>query len=395
MYRNSRHLNRLAVPHRSRRVTSWALLTLVTVGGCGPQRTPPSAFETTKVTQTALTQTVTASGTLSAVVSVDVGSQVTGKITHVDVDFNSPVRRGQVIAEIDTTLYAATLHQSEGELASARANVTLKQQNLERKRMLVPERAASQFDLDQATAELAQAQAAVVMREAAVQSARANVAFCKITAPVDGTVIARKIDVGQTVISAMNSPVLFTIARNLREMHINAAVSEADVGLVRVGQPVDFTVDAYPTETFSGRVTQVRKSPTTSQNVVTYETIVLVANPEEKLFPGMTATLAIRVADRDRAITIANTALRFIPPTGTVFSNSPPTRIARSERLVYLPSLDGTSLRPVIVVVGISDGVRTEILKGLGLGTPVVTSAPRVVAQKRGVFPPSPSPSAP
>lgn len=370
-------------------------LVVLALAACGPGGEPAATYETTPAVRQGLSQYVTASGTLSAVVSVDVGSQVSGKITALHVDFNAPVKRGQLVAEIDSTLYAATLRQAQGELASARASVTLKRQNLERKRALVPERAASQFDLDQATAELAQAEATVIIREAAVRSAQANLDFCQITAPVNGTVISRQVDIGQTVIAAMSTPVLFTIAQNLREMNISASISEADVGQISVGQPVAFTVDAFPTETFTGRVTQIRKAPTTTQNVVTYECIIAVPNPEEKLFPGMTADVAIRVADRQDALTVANTALRFAPPVGTSFEKAPPARLERSQRLVYLVASDGQRLTPVVVRTGITDGIRTEILDGLTPAMRVVTSGRRASAPTGGVFPPSPPPSTP
>jgi HlyD family secretion protein len=378
------------VPRVERRLVVAAAVALATtLAGCRSSAPKDPLYETAAVTRGALTQYVTASGTLSAVVSVDVGSQVSGKITALTVDFNSPVRKGQLVAEIDSTLYAATLRQAKGELASARANVTLKRQNLERKRALVPERAASQFDLDQATAELAQAEATVIIREANVQSAQANLDFCKITAPVNGTVIARKVDIGQTVIAAMNTPVLLTVAQNLREMNINASISEADVGQVRVGQTVDFTVDAFPDETFQGKVTQIRKSPMTTQNVVTYECIIAVPNPDEKLFPGMTADVSVRVADRADALVVSNTALRFVPPAGTVFEQAPPTRLERTQRLVYVPSADGQRLKAVVVRTGITDGVSTEIVEGVTAPMRVVTSA-RTSEAKSGGFPPPP-----
>jgi HlyD family secretion protein len=317
---------------------------------------------------------VTASGSLSAVVSVDVGSQVSGKVAALHVDFNSPVEKGQLVAEIDPTVYAAALRQAEGELASARANVTLKRQNLERKMILAPQRAASQLDLDLATAELAQAEATIAIREAAVQSATANLSYCKITAPVDGIVIARKVDVGQTVIAAMSTPILFTVAQDIRRMNINTSVSEADIGLVKEGQTVDFTVDAFPDEVFHGKVTQVRKSPTTTQNVVTYECVITVANPGQKLFPGMTADVSILVADHRQVQTIPNAALRYTPPEGSAFEESPPAKLERMQRLVYTTSADGKRLRALIVRPGITDGVATEIVEGLPEGTVVVTS---------------------
>jgi HlyD family secretion protein len=350
-----------------------AALTLTICFGCSRKGTV-NKYETAPVSRGDIVQHVTASGSLSAVVSVDVGSQVSGKITALYADFNSPVKKDQLVAEIDPTVYGATLRQAEGELASAKADVTLKRQNLERKTILAPQRAASQLDLDQATAELAQAEASVVIKQATVESAQANLGYCKITAPVDGIVISRKVDAGQTLAAAMTTPILFTIAQDITKMNISASVSEADIGQVRTRQPVDFTVDAFPDEVFHGTVTQVRKAPTTTQNVVTYETIITVDNPEQKLFPGMTADVSILVAERSKVLKIPNTALRYTPPEGATFEQTPPAKLERTQRLVYASGSGGVKLRPVIVKAGITDGVDTEILEGVAEGMPVVTS---------------------
>jgi HlyD family secretion protein len=369
---------------------TFAALALVICPGCKKSGGGALKYETAPASRGNIVQHVTASGSLSAVVSVDVGSQVSGKIVALYVDFNSPVKKGQLVAEIDPTVYAASLRQAEGELASAQANVTLKRQNLERKKTLVPLHAASQLDLDQATAELAQAEASVIIQQAALESAQANLGYCKITAPVDGIVIARKVDLGQTVIAAMTTPVLFTIAQDITKMNLSASISEADIGQVKDGQPVDFTVDAFPDEVFHGTVTQVRKSPTTTQNVVTYETIIIVDNPEQKLFPGMTADVSILVAERKSALKIPNTALRFTPPDGAKFEQTPPAKLERNQRLVYAPGSDGAKLKPVIVKTGITDGVDTEILDGLAEHTPVVTSTLSATATSSGFGGPPP-----
>lgn len=350
------------------------LIALLLVVACTGASGESWVFGTVPVTRGDLIQHVTATGSLSAVVSVDVGSQVSGKIAALYADFNSPVRKGQLVAEIDPSLYAASLRQSLGELASARAEVVLKRQNLVRKRKLVPLRAASALDLDQATAELAKAEAAVSIREAVVESAQANLGYCKITAPVDGIVIARRIDTGQTVIAAMSSPVLFVIAQDITKMHISAAVSEADIGMVCPGQPVEFTVDAYPDEVFAGVVIQVRKAPAAIQNVVTYDTIISVSNPDQKLFPGMTADVAIRVAERSAAWKVANAALRFSPPARVSFERPPPAKLDRNQKLAFLPASDGSRLRPHVVRTGISNGVETELLEGGGEGLALVAS---------------------
>jgi HlyD family secretion protein len=376
------------------RIQFYSLFALAIIGltGCKPSGAGANHYETSAVARGDLVQHVTASGTLSAVVSVDVGSQVSGKISSLNVDFNSPVKKGQLVAEIDPTIYEAVQRQSEGQLASAQAEVKLKRQNLERKKILVPLKAASQLDLDQATAELAQAEATVVIQEAALESAKANLGYCKITAPVDGVVISRKVDLGQTVNAAMNTPVLFTVAQDITKMNISAAVSEADIGQVRVGQPVDFTVDAFPDEVFHGAVMQVRKSPTTTQNVVTYETIISVENPEQKLFPGMTADVSVLVSERKSVLIIPNTALRYSPPDGAVYDGTPPKKLDRSQRLVYSVSADGVKLKPVIIKTGITDGTDTEVTEGLKAGKAVVTSTLTIVA--KGGFG-SPPPQAP
>jgi HlyD family secretion protein len=284
------------------------------------------------------------------------------------------VKKGQLIAEIDPSLYVADLRQAEGELASARATVLLKRQNLERKRALVPVRAASQSDLDQAEAELAQAEATVMVKGAAVDKARANLGYCRITSPVDGIVISRKVDAGQTLAASLSTPVLFRIAQDITKMHISAAVSEADIGRVRVGQGVSFTVDAYPDEVFQGTVAQVRKAATTTSNVVTYETMIEVENPDQKLFPGMTADVSILVAQRTDVLKAPNAALRFAPPTGARFEKDPPRRLGAGERLAYAPGADGYTLRALVLRVGITDGVNTEVIQGASAGQLVVTS---------------------
>jgi HlyD family secretion protein len=356
--------------------------------GCKPKGGGDPKYETVPVSRGDIVQHVTATGTLSAVVSVDVGSQVSGKIAALKADFNSPVRKGDLIAQIDPSVYVADLRQAQGDLASAEATVILKRQNLERKKVLAPQRAASQFDLDQATAELAQAQATVVIKQAALDSARANLGYCKITSPVDGIVISRKVDVGQTLVAAMSTPVLFTIAQDITKMHINAAVSEADIGHVKAGEAVDFTVDAFPDEVFHGTVSQVRKAPTTTSNVVTYETIIDVNNPEQKLFPGMTADASILVSGKVNALRIPSAALRYAPPEDAHFERAPPAKLSRGQRLAYALESDGMRLRPLILKVGITDGVDTEVLAGVTERTRVVISTLAREAKRKASPPP-------
>ncbi|HEX4023895.1 MAG TPA: efflux RND transporter periplasmic adaptor subunit [Steroidobacteraceae bacterium] len=376
------------------RTLSACVLVLLVCAGC-QRRGTAAHYGTAAVTRGDLQEYVTASGTLSALVSVDVGSQVSGKITALHADFNSPVKKGQLIAEIDPSVYQASLQQAEGDLASAQADAVLKQQNLARKKFLVPLHAAAQLDLDQATAELAQAKATVVIKQAVLDSARANLSYCKITSPVDGVVISRKVDVGQTLVAAMTTPVLFTIAKQLTKMNISAAVSEADIGQVHDDQSVDFTVDAFPDEVFHGQVVQVRRSPTTTSNVVTYETIIGVDNPQQKLFPGMTADVSILVARQVSVLKIPNAALRYTPPADAVFTQAPPLKLQRGARLIYTLDAAASELRPVVIQIGITDGVDTEVVRGLSEGVAVVTStlaSSRPLNPFAGGQPPPPPP---
>jgi HlyD family secretion protein len=354
-------------------LSAVAALTLGLMPGCKPNSPTTFKYETAAVSRADLSAYITATGTLNAVVSVDVGSQISGKVIALYADFNSPVKKGQLVAEIDPATYAASVRQAEGDLASAKAGATLSRQNLERKKTLVPQKAATQADLDQATSEVAQAEATIIIKEASLESAQANLGYCKIMAPVDGIVISRKVDVGQTVAAVMTTPVLFTVAQDIKKMHISATVSEADIGQVKDGQNVDFNVDAYD-ETFHGKVSQVRKAPTTTNNVVTYETIIDVDNPEQKLFPGMTADVSILAAEHKNILKIPNIALRFTPPDGAKFTQTAPTKLERSQRLVYLLEPDGTTLKPTIVRTSITDNLDTEILEGLSEGAKVVTS---------------------
>jgi len=371
---------------RSRSNLSIAALIvlLAAAAGCAP-RGGDNSYDTAKVGRGDLMQYVTASGTLSAVVSVDVGSQVSGKVSALKVDFNDHVKKGQLIAEIDPSVYQAAQRQAEGDLASARASVVLKRQNLERKKILLPQKAASQLDLDQAIADLAQAEATVVIKQAALDSAKANLGYCTITSPVDGIVISRKVNVGQTLVAAMSTPVLFTIAQDITKMHISAPVSEADIGQVKVGQSVKFNVDAFPDEVFNGKVIQVRKAPTTTSNVVTYEVIIDVDNPEQKLFPGMTADVSILVAGRRNKLKVSNAALRYVPPDTAAYEGTPPTKLSTGQRLAYTLADNGKKLKPLIVNAGITDGVDTEILEGANEGMVLVT-ATRTGGAKGGGF---------
>ncbi len=271
-------------------------------------------YQTALVTRGELTQAVTASGQLNPVLNVQVGSQISGNIVRLAADFNTLVKSNQIVAQLDPAIFQASVHQAEGDLANAKAGLELQQVETKRSKALFENKLISDADYDKAVADLHQAEALVKIKEAALERSRLDLAHCTIYAPVDGIVISRNVDVGQTVAASMNAPVLFQIANDLSNMQIDANVSEADVGTVEEGQNVTFTVDAYPNRTFSGRVVQIRNSPITVQNVVTYDTVIGVTNSDFKLKPGMTATVSIITAQRTNVLRIPNAALRFKPP---------------------------------------------------------------------------------
>ena len=342
-------------------------------------------YQTATVTHGPLTQAVTATGTLNPVVNVQVGSQVSGNIAKLFADFNSQVKAGDVVAQIDPALFQATVTQTEGDLASAQAALELAKLNATRTQQLFTQKNSSQQDLDQAMANLHQAEANVKIKQGALDKAKADLDHCTITSPIDGVVISRSVDVGQTVAASLQAPIIFMIANDLTKMQIDSNVAEADVGVVTIDQNVDFTVDAFPTHTFHGKVTQVRNAPITVQNVVTYDTVIGVSNPDLKLKPGMTANVSILIAHRDNVLQIKNAALRYRPADATpseAKSTSPSSpssarssggRERRSgERTVYV--LSGGRPKPTQIKTGISDGISTEVLEGLKEGDRVVTA---------------------
>ena len=271
-------------------------------------------YQTTVVTRGSLIQAVTATGTLNPVTNVTVGSQISGIIQTLSVDWNSPVKAGQVVAQLDPATYKAAVAQAEGDLANAKANLELARIQAKRATELFGSSLISESDFDTTTATLHQSEAMIQIKQAALDNARVNLQRCTIYSPVDGTVISRNVDVGQTVAASLSAPTLFVIANDLTRMQIDANVSEADIGNVEEGQTVNFTVDAFPDRKFAGKVIQIRNSPTTVQNVVTYDTVIEVSNPDLKLRPGMTANATIITAERDGVLKIPNAALRFRPP---------------------------------------------------------------------------------
>jgi HlyD family secretion protein len=344
----------------------------------------PLAFETEGVTRGPVAARVTATGTLSARVTVEVGSQVSGRIQALYADFNDRVATGQVIARIDPQLFESEVAQARANLAAAqaavqraeaeRAEAQRRASRVERlaAQNLTPEAEAdaARTALQSADAQVASAEAALAQASAALERAETQLAYSTIVSPIDGVVISRDVDVGQTVAASFQAPTLFTLAEDLRKMQVHTHVAEADVGLVAPGMRVEFSVDAYVTERFHGEVKEVRFAPQREQNVVTYDAVVDVENPDLKLRPGMTADVRFLVAEREDALLVPNVALRFAPPpeVAAAAGLAAAEGAARSggaadRRLVWVLG-EAARPEPREVRVGISDGRITEIVEG-------------------------------
>jgi HlyD family secretion protein len=340
-------------------------------------------WTTAKVDRGKLTARVTATGTLSALVTVQVGSQVSGRISQITVDFNSPVKKGQVIARIDPQLFQAAAEQARANALAAQANlVKAKVQAAEadrqmaRQKQLRDEKLVAQADFDTAQSNADAARAQVTAAESAVAQARAaahqaqiNLDYTTITSPINGTVISRSVDVGQTVAASLAAPTLFTIAEDLEKMQVDTSVAEADVGKLKAGMNATFTVDAFPSERFRGTVRQIRNAPTTVQNVVTYDAVIDVSNTDLKLKPGMTANVTFVYAERDDVIMVPNAALRFRPPLSAIAAPDGGTapRPSRKDRALDQRSLwrlVGGKAQESMIRVGVTDGTNSEVVEG-------------------------------
>lgn len=346
-------------------------------------RSPEPRFRTAKVEKGSIVSTVTASGTVNAVVTVQVGTQVSGTIQKLFVDYNSKVKKGEPIAQIDPSIFNSQVEQGRGNyqnaaanLSKAKADVLETRRTLQRNRELLKDGVVSQADYDTAETRYRQAldavraaEGSVIQTQGAFSQARTNLRYSTIKSPVDGIVVSRNVDVGQTVAASFQTPTLFTIAQDLTKMQIDTSVDEADIGKIRVGQTAAFTVDAYPESSFTGKVVQIRNSPTVTQNVVTYNVIIAVENPEMKLKPGMTANVNIEVLRRDDVVKVAAAALRFRPKSDDEEAGP---RQRGSGRGVFI--LKDGKPAPVPVQTGISDDSFVEVRGGnLKPGDVVIT----------------------
>ncbi|PKO73308.1 MAG: efflux RND transporter periplasmic adaptor subunit [Betaproteobacteria bacterium HGW-Betaproteobacteria-17] len=341
----------------------WVLLVIViaAAGGWWSSQGKPaeSQYRTATVDRGDISAQVSANGTLNPVVLVNVGTQVSGTVRRIEADFNQQVKAGQVLAELDPALFQAALAQSSANLANAQAQLALAEANAARMRTLFGQEYVSRQELDQAQAAREQAMAQVRVARAQVTRDQTNLGFTVIRSPVDGTVINRQVDVGQTVAASFQTPTLFQIGKDLTRMQIDSTVSEADIGQVKVGQPVKFLVDAFPDANYTGSVRQVRLNARTEQNVVTYNVVVDVANPDLALMPGMTANLRVEVETRPDVLRVPTAALRFRPPVDPAAERASTPRGAA----VHVLGADGQPVR-VAVRTGISDKAYTEIVSG-------------------------------
>ncbi len=300
------------------------LLVIVLAAGGGwyywwSRRDKAPEFYTTAVSRGEVVQTVTASGTIKPLVDVIVSSQISGYITAWYTDFNAKVKKGDLLATLLPTSYQAAVKSAEGDLANAKANYDLQTVNLKRDKELLAKSLIPQSDYDTQNAQVEEAAAQIQIKQATLENARTNLSYCQIKSPIDGMVISRNIDVGNSVAATLSSPTLFEIGNDLTQMQIDAQVAEADVGNVASGQTVNFTVDAYPNRQFHGVVYQVRNAPQTQQNVVIYDVMIKVDNADLKLKPGMTANASIVVTTHSGVLRLANSALRFRPPEGMAY----------------------------------------------------------------------------
>ena len=343
-------------------VAAWAM--------SGGKKEEDINFKEEKVALKTLQNSVTATGTIEAVTSVTVGTQVSGIVNKLYVDYNSQVKKGQVIAELDKTNLLSELNTAKANLASAQSSLNYQAANMERYKTLYKKGLVSADEYENALLTYRQAKEQVASSKENVQRAQTNLGYATITSPIDGTVISKSVEEGQTVAASFNTPELFTIAKDLTNMQVVANVDEADIGGVKEGNRVTFTVDAYPDDTFEGTVKQVRLEATTTNNVVTYEVVISAPNADLKLKPGLTANVTIYTQERSGILAVANKALRFTPTKETVGKDM---KIVDCKGKNKVWTLNGNTLTAHPVTIGQSDGINTEITKGLKQGDKIVT----------------------
>lgn len=336
----------------------------------GGKKEEKITFDTAAVAPANIMNSITATGTIEPVTSVTVGTQVSGIVSKLFVDYNSVVKKGQVIAELDKTNLMSQLNTAKTQLATAQSQFNYQTANYKRYKTLFEKGLVAADDFDNAKLSYTQAKEQVVSAKEEVQRAQTNLGYATITSPIDGVVLSKSVEEGQTVAASFSTPELFTIAQDLTNMQVVADVDEADIGDVKEGERVTFTVDAYPDDTFEGEVKQVRQEATTTNNVVTYEVVISAPNADLKLKPGLTANVTIYTAERKGVLSVPSKALRFTPQKETV-GKMKIVDVANAKNKVW--TIEGNSIVAHKVNIGMTDGTNTQIVGGIAEGTKVIT----------------------
>ena len=336
----------------------------------GGKKEETITFDTAAVAPANIMNSITATGTIEPVTSVTVGTQVSGIVSKLFVDYNSVVKKGQVIAELDKTNLMSQLNTAKTQLATAQSQLNYQTANYKRYKTLFEKGLVAADDFDNAKLSYTQAKEQVASAKEEVQRAQTNLGYATITSPIDGVVLSKSVEEGQTVAASFSTPELFTIAQDLTNMQVVADVDEADIGDVKEGERVSFTVDAYPDDTFEGEVKQVRQEATTTNNVVTYEVVISAPNADLKLKPGLTANVTIYTAERKGVLSVPSKALRFTPQKETV-GKMKIVDVANAKNKVW--TIEGNSIVAHKVNIGMTDGTNTQIVGGIAEGTKVIT----------------------
>lgn len=336
----------------------------------GGKKEEKITFDTAAVAPANIMNSITATGTIEPVTSVTVGTQVSGIVSKLFVDYNSVVKKGQVIAELDKTNLMSQLNTAKTQLATAQSQLNYQTANYKRYKTLFEKGLVAADDFDNAKLSYTQAKEQVASAKEEVQRAQTNLSYATITSPIDGVVLSKSVEEGQTVAASFSTPELFTIAQDLTNMQVVADVDEADIGDVKEGERVSFTVDAYPDDTFEGEVKQVRQEATTTNNVVTYEVVISAPNADLKLKPGLTANVTIYTAERKGVLSVPSKALRFTPQKETV-GKMKIVDVANAKNKVW--TIEGNSIVAHKVNIGMTDGTNTQIVSGIAEGTKVIT----------------------
>lgn len=367
---------------RTNKCVAWAAMMLLgaaVMTGCSKKA--GFTYSEAEAAKQDIVNSVTATGTIEPVTSVDVGTQVSGVISKLYVDYNSVVKAGQVIAELDRTNLMSELSSAQASLKSAQSELDYQKTNYERYKALYDKGLISANDFEQARLSYVQAQQRTRQQKESVKKAQTNLGYATITSPIDGVVLSKEVEEGQTVASSFSTPTLFKIARDLTDMRVIADVDEADIGDVKEGQRVTFTVDAFPDDTFEGQVTQVRQEATTESNVVTYEVVISAPNDDLKLKPGLTANVVIFTMEAKDVLAVPSKALRFTPREAMLNSDETITDTDAKEK-VWVK--EGSNLKAVAVETGMTNGTLTQITKGLKPGTHVLTEVNAMQVEAEG-----------